>query len=54
MGANPKPGNDIAFTQTQRAIMISDTNYANTVATFLKAQGWMIGMAFPDRLLFAG
>jgi hypothetical protein len=38
MGANPKPGDDIAFAQANRAITISDTNHANTVTPFLEVQ----------------
>ena len=38
MGADPKPGDDIAFPQAERAVMISDANYTDTVTAYLEMQ----------------
>ena len=38
MGADPKPGDDIAFPQAERAVMISDANYTDTVTAYLEVQ----------------
>jgi hypothetical protein len=38
MRADPEPGNHVAFTQTERAIMLTNPNDANSVAPFLETK----------------
>lgn len=51
--ADPEPSNDVAFTNSERAVLIADANHTDSIASFLKAKRRMMRVTPPQRVLLA-
>jgi hypothetical protein len=54
VGPDPEPCDDFAFTEPDCAIVISDSNDADSVAPFFKLERSVIRIEFPKCVFFAG
>jgi hypothetical protein len=53
VSADPEPGNDFTFTDTERAMVLSNSDDTDAVPPFLEFQGGMERVFLPEGVLLA-